>query len=76
MNTEVIKNYEKNLQNISRSGKTYADLFCGGQFLLVKSVTGYEVVSDGLLDEGEVAEKIYRLNIFGRLVEKHSYRLY
>ena len=72
---EVILKYERNLQNVSRNGKTYADLFCGGQFLLVKSETGYEVVGDGLLDDWEVAEKVYRLNIFGKLVEKHSYKL-
>lgn len=72
---EVISNYEQNLQNVSRDGKTYADLFCGGQFLLVKSSKGYEVVGDGLLDEGEFVYKVYRLNIFGRLVEKHSYKL-
>lgn len=74
---EAIKNFEKYIQDISRSGKTYAELFCGHQYLLVKSETEYEIILDGCLDIycGEVAEKIYRLNIFGRLVEKHSYRL-
>ena len=70
---QAIRQFEDRLREMSRFGKTYAEQFCGGQFLLVRSCNGFEVVGDGLVDEGEFVYKVFRLNIFGRLVERHCY---
>lgn len=76
---QYIARYEERLQRVNPYlGKTHAELNCGKQYLLVKCANrfGYELVPDGLCDPNEFAIKVYRLNIFGKLVEQPFYSLF
>ena len=71
--------YEERLQRINPYlRKTHAELNCGKQYLLVKCANrfGYELVPDGMCNPNEFICKVYRLNIFGKLVEQPFYRLF
>lgn len=62
------------LKENSLVAKGFPSMLCGKQFLLIDNDGNYELVPDGFLDEGEIFDEVYRLNIFGKLVKMSSYR--
>ena len=72
---QFLQQEEQRFQRVCAwKNRTYAELFCSEQFLLLEHTNGnYELVPDGMLDPGESFDEVYRLNIFGKLVQRSSY---